>query len=92
MKHDNLPPNIRSLYNHVSKIKNEIEAFERMCAMGIWGADVEKKKEIALRYIENRTLEAAEVIGILPSKEQSLVDRLNNLRQENIILREALKK
>jgi alpha-galactosidase/6-phospho-beta-glucosidase family protein len=91
MKHDLLQPSIRVLYNLVSSVKNDIEAMERMERMKLWGVDVEKKREIAIRHIESRMLEAADMIGILPSKEQSLVDRMNNLRQENILLREALK-
>ena len=81
---DGLPRHLRILRDRLRTALNALDTYERLEIAAAWGADAsDRKREGALKRIEQGVIDAADAIGVQPSEKRFYADMITRLQEEN---------
>ena len=87
---DGLPRHLRILRDRLRTALNALDTYERLEIAAAWGADAsDRKREGALKRIEQGVIDAADAIGVQPSEKRFYADMITRLQEENVRLTQA---
>ena len=80
---DGLPRHLRILRDRLRTALNALDTYERLEIAAAWGADAsDRKREGALKRIEQGVIDAADAIGVQPTEKQMLAGIITRQRDE----------